>query len=69
MKTKAVLQRVEDNSTPCSLVGSVSFRISSDVTSGEDHVAILDAEYVEVKIINLNATRRTKKNPQKVSCE
>jgi len=44
MKTKEVSQRVEDDATPCSPIGSVSVGISPDVPSVGDHVAILDAE-------------------------
>ena len=43
-KTKEVSQRVEVDATPPSPVGSVSVRISPDVTPGGDHVASLDAE-------------------------
>jgi len=66
MKTKVVSQRVEDDGTPCSPVG---FEISPDMTPGEDHVAGLDAEHVEEKVIDLITARRTKKNPQKMGCE
>ena len=38
MKTKTVSQRVEDDITPRSLVGLISFRISPDVTPGGDCV-------------------------------
>jgi len=38
-KTKKVSQRVEDDATPPSPVGSVSVKTSPDVTPGEDHVA------------------------------
>ena len=44
MKTKDVSQRVEVDATPPSPVGSVSVEISLDVTSGEDHITVLDAE-------------------------
>jgi len=43
LKTKDVLQRVEVDSTPPPLVGSVSVRTSQDVTLGGDHVTSLDA--------------------------
>ena len=35
------------------------------MTRGRDHVAGLDAEHVEQKVVYLIAARRTKKNPQK----
>ena len=47
MKTKDVSQRVEIDATPPSLVGSVSIRISSDVTLDGDHVASFDVDQVE----------------------
>ena len=56
---------MEDDVPLRSLVGSVSFGISSDMTSAEDHVTGLEAESVEEKVIDLIVTRRTKKNPQK----
>ena len=40
-KTKDVPQRVEDDATLPSPVGSVSVRTSSDVTPRGDHVAVL----------------------------
>ena len=46
-KTKKVSQRVEDDATPPSQVGSVSVKTSPDVTLGEDHVASCDAEQVK----------------------
>jgi len=55
---------VEDDVTPHSPVGSVSFGILSDVIPGGDHVIDLDAEHVEEKVVDLVAVRRTKKNPQ-----
>ena len=63
MKTKDVLQRVEVNATPPSPVGSVSVGISLNVTSGGDHVAILNAEQVE-KDVELFAAIGTKVNSQ-----
>ena len=39
MKAKAISQRVDDDATPCSLVGLVSIRISSDVTLSGDHIS------------------------------
>ena len=47
MKTKDVSQRVEVDTTPSSLVGSVSVKISSDMTSSGNHIASFDAEQVE----------------------
>ena len=40
-------QRVEVDATPPPPVGSVSVRISLDMTPGEDHIASFDAEQVE----------------------
>ena len=64
MKTKAIMQRVDNDVTPRSPVDSVSFGISSNMTPGRDRIASLDLEHVEEKIINLIAVRKTKKNPQ-----
>ena len=61
-KTKEVSQRVEVDATPSSPVGSVSVRISLDVTPGEDRVSILDAEQVDLIVV-----KRTKLNSRK--CE
>ena len=47
MKTKDVSQRMEVDATPPFSVGSVSVGISPDLTPRGDHVAVLDAEYVE----------------------
>jgi len=47
MKTNAVSQRVEDDATPYSPVGSVSFGISSNVTPGGDHAVGWDVKHVE----------------------
>ena len=47
MKTKEVSKRLEDDTTPCSLVSSVLFGISPDMISGGNHVVDLDAEHVE----------------------
>jgi len=44
MKTKNVSQLVESDGTPPSPVGSVSVRISPDVTRGGDHVVVLNAK-------------------------
>ena len=49
MKTKEVSQRVENDATPRSPVGSVSFGISADVTLGRDYVAICDVKHVRRK--------------------
>ena len=51
MKTKTVSQRVKDGATPHSLVGSVTFGISPDVTPGGDRVVVLDAKHVEEKLL------------------
>ena len=56
---------MEDDTTPCSLAGSVSFGILLNVSSGGDHIVGLNAEHVEEKVVDLIAVRRTKKNPQK----
>jgi len=42
---------VEDDATPRSPLDSISFGISPVVTPGGDHVAGLDAEYVEEKLL------------------
>ena len=60
MKTKDVSQQVEVDATPPFSVGSISVRISPDMTPGGDHVAILNDEQVEQ--IDLIAVKRTKKN-------
>jgi len=65
IKTKEILQGVEDDATLLSLVGSILFEISPDVTPGRDHVASLDVKHIEEKVIDLIAAKRTKKNPQK----
>ena len=62
LKIKKVLQRVEGDATPRSVVGSVLIGISSDVKPSGDRIAVLDAEQVEEKV-DLIAARRTKKNP------
>ena len=64
MKTNAVLQRVEDDATPCSVVSSVLFGISPDMISGGNHVVDLDAKHVEEKFVDLNAARK-RRRPQK----
>ena len=43
-KTKDVSQQVKVDTTPPTLVGSVSVRTSPDVTPGRDHVASFDVE-------------------------
>ena len=47
-KTKKVLQWVEVDATPPSLVGSVPVGISPGVTPGGDHVVVMDTEPVEL---------------------
>ena len=47
MKTKNISQRVGVDTTLSPPVGSVSFKISPDVTPGGDRVAALDVEHVE----------------------
>jgi len=59
MKTKDVSQRVEVNTTPSSLVGSVSVGILPDVTPDGDRAAMLDAEQVD-----LIALKETNLNPR-----
>ena len=49
---------MEVNTTPPSIVGSVSVGISPDVTSGGDHVVVMHTEHV-----GLFATKETKLNP------
>jgi len=53
MKTKKVSQRVEDDATPHSPVGSVSFEISLNVTPDGDHVVILYIGHVKKKVVYL----------------
>ena len=59
-KTNEVSQRVEVDAIPPSPVGSVSVDISPDVTPGEDCIAVLDAEQVELIL-----AEGTEKSPQK----
>jgi len=47
MKTKEISQRMEVNTTPPPLVGTVSVRTSPNMTPGGDHVASFDAKNVE----------------------
>jgi len=61
MKTKTVSQRVEDDTTPRSPVGLISYGISPDVIPYGIHVADLDAEH----FVDLIIVRRTKLNLQK----
>ena len=65
MNTNKISQLVENDATPCSPVGLVSFGISLNITPGGDHVADLIAEHVEEKVVDLFAVKRTKKYPQK----
>ena len=51
LKTKDVLHRVEVDATPPSPVGSVSVRISPDVTPGEDHIAMRDTDLVKLVVV------------------
>ena len=44
LKTKNVPQQVEVDATPPFSVGSVSVEISLNMTSGGDHVAVMDTE-------------------------
>ena len=46
-KTKEVSQWVEVDATPPSPVGSVSVKISPEVTPGEDHIVRVDTEQVK----------------------
>jgi len=57
---KDVSQRVKVDVTPPSPVGSISVGISPNVTSGGDHVVMMDTEHVE-----LFAAKETKLNSQK----
>ena len=50
--------------SPPSPYGSISVKVSLDVTLGRDQVARLDAEQIEGKV-NLVVLEGTKKNPQK----
>ena len=52
MKIKGVSQRVQDNGTLRSQVGSVSFGISSNMTQSRDHVVIVDAGHVKEKVVD-----------------
>jgi len=65
LKTKDVSQRVEVDATPPPLVVSVSVRISSDVTPGEDHIGSFDVEQFKDidENIELFAAIRTKIKP------
>ena len=65
METKDVLQWVEVDATPPLLLGSISVRISPDVTLGGDHVAAFDAEHFEDidEEVKLFAVTGTKMNP------
>ena len=58
---------MEVDATPSSPVGSMSVRISPDVTPGGDHVASFDSEQVEDidENVKLFAAIRTKINPRK----
>ena len=56
---------MEDDTTLCSPIGLVSVGISPDVTPAGDSVAVLDAEHVEGKVVDLIASKRIKKNLQK----
>ena len=47
MKTKDIAKRVKVDATPPPPVGSVSVRISPNVTPDSDHVASFNAEQVE----------------------
>jgi len=49
LKIKDVSQRVEIDATAPSPVASISIGISPDVTSGRDHVAVMDTEQVAAK--------------------
>jgi len=60
LKIKDVSQRVEVHTTLPSPVGMLSVGISPDVTSGGDHVAVMDTEHVELFVVN-----GTKLNPRK----
>ena len=53
-------QRVKVDVTPPSPVGSISVGISPNVTSGGDHVVMIDTEHIE-----LFAAKETKMNSQK----
>ena len=61
MKMKDVSHRVEVDATPPFSVSSLSVGISSDVTPGGDHVAVLDTELVEH--VDLIASKGTKLTP------
>jgi len=67
LKTKDILQLVEDDATPPPPVGSVSVRTSLDVTPGGDHIVSFDAEHVEEidENVKLFAAIGTKINLQK----
>ena len=67
MKTKNVSQCVEVDTTPSPPVGSVSVKISPDVTPGGDHVAALNVEQVEYidEDVELFAAIGTKMNSRK----
>ena len=58
---------MEVDTTPPPPVGSVSVRISPDVTPGENHIASFDAEQIEDidENVELFATIGTKINPRK----
>ena len=58
MKAKDGSQRVNVDATPPSPVGSILVGISSDETSGENHVVVLDAKHVELFV-----AKETKTNP------
>ena len=66
-KTKDVLQWVEVDTTSPHLVGSVSVRISPDVTLSGDRVSALDDEQLDDidKNVELFAATETKMNPRK----
>ena len=62
-----ILQRVEVDATPPPPIGSISVRISVDVTPDGDHVVTLDAKQVEDinEDVELFAAIGTKMNPWK----
>ena len=49
MKTKTISQWVENDATPRSPIGLVSFGISPNVMRSGDHVVGLDTEHIEEK--------------------
>ena len=61
IKANDVSQREEIDATLSSLVGSVSVKISPDVTTSGDHVAALDVEDID-EDVELFATIGSKMN-------